>query len=388
MNLYYISSSSLPSRAANSIHTINMCNAFKKYKFNISLFLTETKKNSKQIKDLKKNKIKIKSLISPTKRGIEFLNCLISIAIYFCDKFMNNKPDIVISRNIFGAYFFHFFTKTKIIYETHIPELGIRGKIQNTLFRDTSLKKIVISEALLREIFKHHKITINNKIKKSVIILHDGAFNLFSGKVHKKYKLSFEKIKKNLSINKNKVSLVGYFGHLHKGRGIELILELAKLRPNFTFLIFGGAKSDIEKLKKISTPKNLYIMGFYEHEMVRYFMTKMDVLLMPYQKKVFLKKNQISTEKWMSPLKLFEYMSSKKPIVSSNIRVLKEVLENKKNSLLVESDNKFEWVKSIDLLINNKKLSKKLAFNAYTSFKNNYTWDIRAKKILEFVNVK
>ena len=41
-------------------------------------------------------------------------------------------------------------------------------------------------------------------------------------------------------------------------------------------------------------------------------MKEMDILLCPYQKQVYLKDQKTSTSSIMSPLKIFEYMSTKK----------------------------------------------------------------------------
>ena len=47
----------------------------------------------------------------------------------------------------------------------------------------------------------------------------------------------------------------------------------------------------------------------------------------------------------MSPLKLFEYLASGTPILCSNIKVLREVLKNQYNSILI---NNFENKKRMD----------------------------------------
>ena len=57
-----------------------------------------------------------------------------------------------------------------------------------------------------------------------------------------------------------------------------------------------------------------------------------------YQRKVYvhgsifhhnIKKNKtLETSKWMSPLKLFEYMSSKKPIISSDLKSINFLTHN------------------------------------------------------------
>ena len=91
----------------------------------------------------------------------------------------------------------------------------------------------------------------------------------------------------------------------------------------------------------------------------------------------------------MSPLKLFEYMSSNKPIISSNLKSIKEILTNNHDAILCDPDKFDEWKEAIERLNKDKKFVKKISKNAYNNFLNNFTWDIRAKKILkEFVNLK
>ena len=59
----------------------------------------------------------------------------------------------------------------------------------------------------------------------------------------------------------------------------------------------------------------------------------------------------------MSPMKMFEYLSSGRVILSSNIRVLKVLISN--FNCIIVKDNKVEtWVKELDLLKNNIKLMR------------------------------
>jgi len=80
-------------------------------------------------------------------------------------------------------------------------------------------------------------------------------------------------------------------------------------------------------------------------------------------------------------MKIFEYMSYKKPIISSNFKVLREVLDTK-NSILVDSDNIDEWCKAIDTL-KDKKIQSRMGEAAYSDFINFYTWDIRVKLVID-----
>ena len=112
-------------------------------------------------------------------------------------------------------------------------------------------------------------------------------------------------------------------------------------------------------------------------------MQAVDILLMPYQKKVSIGQKNHDTSGWMSPLKMFEYMSSNTAIISSNHDVLKEVL-NTNNAILCDYNNKDDWIKAIEKLENDKNFAKKISENAYKDFIENYTWNKRAKKIIKF----
>ena len=46
---------------------------------------------------------------------------------------------------------------------------------------------------------------------------------------------------------------IGYVGHLYKGRGIELILNMAKQRVELLFHIVGGLDEDIKYWKDIAS---------------------------------------------------------------------------------------------------------------------------------------
>jgi len=111
----------------------------------------------------------------------------------------------------------------------------------------------------------------------------------------------------------------------------------------------------------------------------------MDVLLMPYQKSVSIGIKGVDTSNWMSPMKLFEYLSAGVPIISSNISVLKEVLIDGENCLLVEPDDVNSWSIALQNIISNAELEEKLGFNAYNLYKDKYTWKHRAKGMLTLI---
>ena len=93
------------------------------------------------------------------------------------------------------------------------------------------------------------------------------------------------------------------------------------------------------------------------------------------------------TSKFMSPLKIFEYMATKKPIITSDMPVLREFLNNNENCILCNSKKIGEWISAIKKLKSNNDFKKRITDNAYNELVNNYTWSKRAKNIINFNQV-
>jgi len=293
--------------------------------------------------------------------------------------------------NIFGSfsYLFHIFIKVKkyqcsylygrhllallilsiknipTIYEAHSMPSGNRKYLELILFKRKSFKKlVVISEVLKNDYMKNYPLLKDDDI----IVAHDGA------DIPKK--TSYEELNHDEKIN------IGYVGHLYVGRGIEIIIQLAERLSDINFHIIGGMENDIIYWKaKTQKFNNIFFYGYMSHDLLEKHYINYDILLAPYQTGINQSDGKSDTSRWMSPMKIFEYMSYQKVIVSSDIPVLREVL-NENNSILVESNNIDSWIDAIDKL-KDKNTRDYLSKNAYYDFVNKYTWDKRAKYILD-----
>ena len=103
-----------------------------------------------------------------------------------------------------------------------------------------------------------------------------------------------------------------------------------------------------------------------------------DVLVLPNSAKKDISKF------YTSPMKLFEYMASKRPIVASNLPSLREILNKENAILLVEPDNPEALAQGIKQAMEDRNLVQTITQNAYDDVQN-YTWEKRAEKILKFI---
>ena len=379
LNIHYISPSLFPSKAANSVHVIHQVYALSKLDLNVSLYgAKNTKESNNNIKhrlekeygvNLKKTNLCLMPVI--IKKGINLQIAIFSVfKLFFLSFTRSNK---IYSRNLYAAFFFNIVLRRRIVFETHQIEYGFSGLLQKCILSSKKVKIVLITKKLHQIIEEHFSIKIANSF-----ILSDAAPEGIKplNSIYKQKTLAAFGIE-----TKNFDYICGYFGHLYEGRGIEVIISIAKRMPGVLFLIFGGNDQDIQRLSSQIKDRNIKLMGHVDNFIARKIMLSVDCLLMPYQKQVSIGQKGHDTGRWMSPMKMFEYMASSNPIISSDLPALREILEDNVNALLVECDNYEQWISAINKLINNKDLSSRLATNAYNEYLETYNWLFRAKKI-------
>lgn len=176
--------------------------------------------------------------------------------------------------------------------------------------------------------------------------------------------------------------VAGYTGHLYPGRGAALLLDLAARLPEVNFMIVGGEPQDVAALEESARSRqltNVALVGFVPNADLPLYQAACDVLLMPYQRRVAASSGG-DIAPYLSPMKLFEYLACGRPIVSSDLPVLQEVL-NPQNAMLVGCDDLDGWVKAIRDLMAMPSLGARLAENSRRAAAQ-YTWEMRARRIL------
>lgn len=373
MRILYISKSIIPSRSANSINVMKMCQAFNDNGHEVVLLAPDLKdKYEKNINDIydyygvKKN-FKIKKLWHPNLKGGAFLYIL---AIFFY-LILNKKFDLVYGRFLHGIYVATIL-KHNVIYESHAPSFdgeNHRLIVFKKLIKSKYFKKLVVISKALKNMYLDNGYLTNSKIQ----VAHDGADEVEN----------FDQTIELLGLKDN--LKVGYVGHLYKGKGMEIIASMAnKLDENTEIHVIGGLEKDIQFWKNKINNKNIYFYGYISHKQVSNYINALDICLLPNQKIVYAHGSDLSNitlniSDFTSPLKLFEYMSHKKPIIASDLPVIREVL-NEKNSILVKCDDVDEWMSSIKKL-KNYNYRETISNQALNDF-HSYSWKNRALLVI------
>ncbi len=188
--------------------------------------------------------------------------------------------------------------------------------------------------------------------------------------------------KYNLNLSTDRFT-AGYTGHLYPGRGVHLILGLAKRLPEVNFLIVGGEFHDVSRVRGITMEdglQNVIITGFVPNAELPLYQAACDVLLMPYQRKVAASSGG-DIARYLSPMKLFEYMACGRAICASDLPVLREILSEEIAILLPPADIG-SWVAALRELRDNPEQRQRLASEVKETAAK-YSWDTRTQKILE-----
>tara|TARA_A100001391_G_scaffold204169_1_gene198796 strand:+ start:21526 stop:22689 length:1164 start_codon:yes stop_codon:yes gene_type:complete len=378
-SVLYISPSVLPSRTANSVHVVHQCSGFSSAGADVTLVARRSVRDASQLSGevekaygVSADALRLETFFRKGSRADSIVIALFALATVWPWK----KWDMILSRNLYASYLIGVLFRRRLMFETHQVETGIRGRLQRALMVRDNVVTIVISYRLFEILAETHGCQPAHRL-----ILHDaapaGIARLESGE--KRAELA--RLVPGFDLDEYR-AVCGYFGHLYQGRGIEIVAQMAASRPECAFLVFGGNDDDIVRCRETFKYPNLHFAGFVSHAVAQAAMAACDVLVMPYQRSVLIGAEGQDTARWMSPMKMFEYMASGTPLISSDLPVLREVLSDGKNALLAPTDDIDAWCAQLDRLISQPEFAAQLAGCAHEEYLNEYNWLSRAQKIL------
>lgn len=290
---------------------------------------------------------------------ITTITFLLAVKFYLLFK----KYDIVYTRESLAGLFFRNF----ILEIHHLPER--KGWLYKFILKKANFIVVITN-------FLKKGLTDIGISEKKILVLPDSVdLKEFDKDISK------EEARKKLDLPMGK-KIVVYTGsfYIYDWKGVDVLLEAAKrLSDEYLFVCVGAHnEGEIDQIKKRYAISNVLIKPFIPHQLVFWYLKAADALVLPNKSG-----NKIS-ELHTSPLKLFEYMASKRPIISSDLPSLREILTDNE-ALFFEAGNPSDLAKAIEKIAVNSGLASQLSYNAYKKVQE-YTWDKRAEDIIHYVS--
>jgi glycosyltransferase involved in cell wall biosynthesis len=172
-------------------------------------------------------------------------------------------------------------------------------------------------------------------------------------------------------------TVVGYTGRVNDAKGVPTILEAAELLAGspVRFLFVGKVYDDMAE--RAALVPSVTMIGFVPPADVSAWTAAMDIVVMSTSA-------EISYAEFTSPLKLFEYMASGRPVLCSDLPVMREVLTHESNALFFHADCAESLAAGIARIRGDTMLAESIARRARSDVAR-YTWDERARRVLAFV---
>lgn len=166
--------------------------------------------------------------------------------------------------------------------------------------------------------------------------------------------------------------VVVYTGSAKKGKGVSVLLQAAALLPEDVLFVLVG--NDLTLAAALPLSSHVLCVGFVAPAQVALYQCAADVLVLP-------NTMEGSIHRYTSPLKLYEYMAAKRPIVASDLPVLREVLQDGVNALLTLPGDVVALATAMTRLLQDDELALRLADHAYRQV-TSCTWERRAEQII------
>jgi glycosyltransferase involved in cell wall biosynthesis len=170
---------------------------------------------------------------------------------------------------------------------------------------------------------------------------------------------------------------VGYVGAFRWWTGLDEVIKacstvVKKIDCEFFFVGGGPEYSYYSRLaESLGVKKYIHFTGMIEHSRIPEILNNLDICLLPFKKNILTDTS--------SPIKLFEYIATGRPVISTELDEPKRIFSN----YIHYANTSEEIAQKIIELASNPSLSKSLATKAREIVLSNFDWNQIANKFFE-----
>ena len=367
--IIYIANIRLPTEKAHGIQIMEMCSAFADIGQEVTLVVPRRKnhiqKDPFQYHDVKEN-FRIRKLPCVNSLALGKVGHVIqtaSFALFAVCYALLKVNSVFYTRDEMIAVCLRIFGKT-VAWEGHGGEKNAIVKILIAL----KVKMVLISGGL-KELYTGMGVSQHR-----ILVAPDAAdvdrFDI---------DISRDEARRTLGLPLDK-KIILYKGGMFAWKGPGTLAQaFAHMKHQDALIVFiGGIENDVNAFKsEYGHIPNLLILGNRPRPETPIYQKAADILIIPNSAKEDISKL------YTSPMKLFGYMASGRPIIASDLPSIREIL-NTSNSYFFVADDATSLARSIDEVIGNYSEAEKRAEHALHEVQA-YSWKNRARNITTFI---
>lgn len=374
MKLYYIASARIPHKKAYAIQIAKMCEAFVEEGVEIELILPKQKGVTDDVRAYYKLRTSFPVTRLPAldfydsgKWGyfLSSLSFTISYVFYLLLKKLQGNGGIVytIDMDTF-SFVASAFLGMPCFLETHG---GKAETLRNKLFFKKVKGVVVINSIIKKQIVK----TLAFPEDRMLVWPNGIDLGLFRD-------VSKDEARNKLSLPKDG-KIVMYCGRFYGWKGFEVLVDAAEqIPPGISVYIVGGTKEEFMSVaKKTKISKNFVFPGEKPYTEIPLWLSAADALL------VLGTKHDTQSYYYTSPMKVFEYLAMKRPIVASKTPAIQDIVSDTE-VVFYEPDDSKDLAQKIVLSVSDSESVERKTVAATTRAKD-FTWQKRAKDTMEFM---
>lgn len=188
-----------------------------------------------------------------------------------------------------------------------------------------------------------------------------------------------------LSPREGRVPILLYIGTLADWQGLDVVVKaLPKVleQQAVRLHIVGRGRSRQRKLlakqiRKLGVEGSVVVQPAVPHHEVPALIAEADICLAP------LGLNDRNVTQGACPIKVLEYMASSRPLVASNMPIVRELVREDVDALLFSPNDPDDLARQVLMLLNDFELSKRLSDSATERALTQFTWHAAQKKLVK-----
>lgn len=175
--------------------------------------------------------------------------------------------------------------------------------------------------------------------------------------------------------------VVLYSGRLEPWSGVhsmvEAITEICRIRPNARFMFIGdgsAAQDLIDEVREHSLQDRVAFLGFQRYARMPQLIAAADIAIVPFP--------HTPTTEVCSPVKLFEYLLMRKPVITTDLPGIREAV-NEEHVVFVSDLSASELRNAVLHLLENPERRRQMQEAGYELCRRHYAWEALAERFAQ-----